>query len=130
VPLRKATGRGAYDSIRALIFGLYLSSTEEEDLMSAQGMKDISRARIAELMQLTNYIHVEKAHPTIPGLTIGELGGPLYELVNQITSVLNETGTILLSRGYSSLGAFVLDALKKGQNGEGPVDPEVVLDEV
>lgn len=98
--------------------------------MSAQGMKDISRARIAELMQLTNYIHVEKAHPTIPGLTIGELGGPLYELVNQITSVLNETGTILLSRGYSSLGAFVLDALKKGQNGEGPVDPEVVLDEV
>jgi hypothetical protein len=98
--------------------------------MGAHGMKVVSRARIAELMQLTNHIHTEKAHPSIPGLTIGELGGPLYEFVNQITSVLNETGTILLNRGYSSLGAFVLDALKKSQNGEGLVDPEVVLDEV
>ena len=98
--------------------------------MSAHGMKIISRARIAELMQLSNHIHVEKAHPSIPGLTIGELGGSLYEFVDQITLVLNETGTILLNRSYSSLGAFVLDALKKSQNEEGLVDPEVVLDQV
>jgi len=82
-------------------------------------------------MQLSGHLHVEKAHPTIPGLTIGEMGGPLNELVNEVTRVLNETGTILTVRGYSNLGDFVLDALKKGQISEGgPVDPEVVLDEV
>lgn len=131
VPLKKATGRGAYDTMRALIFGLYLSSSEEEDLLSARGLKSVSNSRIADLMQLTGHVHVEKPHPSIPGLTIGELGGPLHELVREITRVLNETGTILLIGGYPSLGQFVLDALTKGQISEGgSVDPEVVLDEV
>jgi hypothetical protein len=131
VPLKKATGRGAYDSMRALLFGLYLSSSDEEDLLSARGMKDLTRGRVADLMQLAGHLHVEAAHPTIPGLTIGELGGPLNELVNEVTRVLNETGAILLIGGYPNLGEFVLDAMKKGQVSEGgPVDPEVVLDEV
>lgn len=130
--LKDATGRGAYDSIRALLFGLFLASTDDDsDLLSAQGMKTISSGRVAELMQLTNHIHIETAHPTIPGLTIGQLGGELYQLVNQITTVLNETGDILVERKYANLGAFVLDALRKGQSVEnGPVDPEVVLGEV
>lgn len=134
IPLRKATGRGAYDNIRALIFGLYLASSNEDDLLSSRGMKDISSTRVADLMQLTNYLHVEKPHPTIPGLTIGELGGPLYELVGLVTKVLNETGTILVNGGYPSLGAFVLEALTEGERvgketGNG-VDVEVVMDQV
>lgn len=129
IPLRNATGRGAYDSIRALIFGLYLSSSTEDDLMSAKGIGGISKARVADLMQLTNFIHTEKSHPTIPGLKIGELGGPLYELVGLITGVLNETGKILVDRGYPNLGTFVLEALKKGQK-EGTVDVEIVLAQV
>jgi hypothetical protein len=133
VPLKKATGRGAYDSIRVLMFGLYLSSDDDSDPLSAKALKDVSSARIAELMQLTNHLHIEKSHPTIPGLTIGELGGPLYEMVNAITKVLNETGSILVTGGYASLGEFVLAALKKGKTDDeenGRVDPEVVLDEV
>ncbi|PVF93836.1 hypothetical protein CPB86DRAFT_789718, partial [Serendipita vermifera] len=133
VPLKKATGRGAYDSIRALMFGLYLSSDDDSDLLSAKGLKELSSARIAELMQLTNHIHVEKSHPTIPGLTIGELGGPLYEMVSAITNVLNETGSILVTGGHASLGEFVLASLKKGKLDDeenGRVDPEVVLDEL
>ena len=129
LPLKKATGRGAYDTIRALIFGLYLSSTDEDNLMSAKGLKSLSNAKIAELAQLTNHIHIEKAHPTIPGLSIGELDGPIYELVGLITSVLNETGTILIRDGYDSLGDFVIQALNKA-NQDGTADAEVVLDEV
>ena len=131
VPLKDATGRGAYDTMRALVFGLFLSSNDEADLLSARGLKNLTSGQIADLMQLAGHLHVEKKHPTIPGLTIGELGGPLHELVNEVTRVLNETGTILLIGGYPSLGEFVFDALKKGQISEnGPVDPEVVLDEV
>lgn len=131
VPLKKATGRGAYDTMRALIFGLYLSSNDEEDLLSAKGLKNLTSGRVAELMQLSGHLHIEQAHPTIPGLTIGQLGGPLYELVTEVTNVLNETGAILVTRGYPNLGEFVLHALKMGQTSEGgPVDPEVVLDEV
>jgi len=131
VPLKEATGRGAYDTMRAFIFGLYLSSSDGDDLLSAEGLKGLTRGRVADLMQLTGHLHVEKAHPTIPGLTVGELRGPLNELVNEVTRVLNETGSILLAKGYSYLGDFVLDALNKGQISQGePVDPEVVLDEV
>ena len=37
VPLRRATGRGAYDSIRALIFSLYLSGDSEDGGDSQKG---------------------------------------------------------------------------------------------
>ncbi|KAG8837882.1 hypothetical protein FRC18_007465 [Serendipita sp. 400] len=131
VPLKKATGRGAYDTIRVLLFGMYLSH-DDEGLMSAKGLKNISKAKVAELMNLTNYIHLERPHPSIPGLTIGELGGPLYELVDLVTGVLNQTGEILVNAGYSDLGEFVIAALRKGQKDEQPgvSDAEVVLDEI
>jgi len=135
VPLRRATGRGAYDNVRALIFSLYLSSDSEASgggLMSAKGMCSISSATVAELMQLTNHMHVEKPHPTIPALTVGQLGGPLYELVGLVTKVLNETGEFLVNGGYPDLGSYVLEALKEGERvgDAGSVDVETVLNQV
>ena len=135
VPLRRATGRGAYDTIRALIFSLYLSSDPEaggERLMSAKGMRSVSSATVADLMQLTNHMHVETPHPTIPALTVGQLGGPLYELVGLVTKVLNETGDFLVEGGYPDLGSYVLEALKAGERvgHEKGVDVETVLNQV
>ena len=143
-PLRRAIGRGAYDTVRALVFRLYLSSDPEPEagsgssggggsgLMSAQGMRRISSAAVADLMQLTSHVHVERPHPTIPALTIGELGGPLYELVQLVTKVLNETGEFLVKGGYPDLGAYVLEALKEGERvgHERGVDVETVLNQV
>jgi hypothetical protein len=147
VPLRRATGRGAYDSIRALVLSLYLSSDAAApgvatggsgggggSLMSAAGMRAVSSAAVADLMQLTNHVHVERPHPTIPALTVGQLGGPLYELVRLVTRVLNETGEFLVMGGYPDLGAYVLEALKEGErvghgHGRG-VDVETVLNQV
>ena len=57
-------------------------------------------------------IHVEKPHPTIEGITVGELGGPVYELLVMIRTVLNQTGYILEQRGYPDLGSFVIQAFK------------------
>lgn len=136
VPLRRATGRGAYDTIRALVFSLYLSSDASAEagggLMSAQGMHGVSSAAVADLMQLTNHMHVERPHPTIPALTVGQLGGPLYELVGLVTRVLNETGEFLVKGGYPDLGTYVLEALKEGERVgyERGVDAETVLHQV
>lgn len=103
IPLREQTGRGAWDSIRALLFSLYISADGEEDL-SARGMKNITEAKITELMQVNS--HVEKPHETIPGLVVGQLGGPIYELVQLITQVLNETGTVGFCSRYITATHF------------------------
>lgn len=110
--LHQQLGRGAWDSIRAFIFSLFITSSSGDDLLSARGMQSISMAQVAELMGVN--LHVERPHETLPGVTVGELGGPLYELVMLITRVLNETGAILVNNGYINLGSFVLEALKEG----------------
>ncbi|KAG8917417.1 hypothetical protein FRC02_003129 [Tulasnella sp. 418] len=110
VPLHKATGRGAWDTIRYFVLSLYLSDSK---LLSARGLLNITIQQVSEHSQLP--IHVEKPHSTIPGLTIGETGGPLYELVQLITQVLNETGDILVKGGYPDMGSFVLEALKEAK---------------
>lgn len=111
--LHAQTGRGAWDSIRSLLFGLYISSVPgEEDLLSTHGLRTLQMSKIAEIMGIT--LHIERPHETIHGVTVGELGGPLYDLVKLITSVLNETGQILANLGYANLGLFVAEALQQG----------------
>ncbi|KAF5370712.1 hypothetical protein D9758_002091 [Tetrapyrgos nigripes] len=113
VPLHRSAGRGAWDCIRALVFGMFISSSaDEDDLLSAKGMQNIATGKIAELMGVS--IHVEKPHESIPGVTVGELGGPLYQLVKLITGVLNQTGKLLTEAGYPDLGTFVAESLKEG----------------
>ncbi|KAF8606251.1 hypothetical protein BDV93DRAFT_604748 [Ceratobasidium sp. AG-I] len=127
-PLHDAIGRGAYDTIRTLVMGMYIDS--DSGLMSARGWEQITTAQIAGLMNVS--LHQEKAHPTIPGLVVGELGGPLNELVGLITKALQETGQVLTKGGYDDLGAFVAEALEESKRvgasqGTGP-SPDVILE--
>ena len=129
VPLHEATGRGAFDSIRAFIFSLYITSSIDGDdnLLSASGMKKITEGRVADLFGVADKIHTERPHSEIPGVTVGELGGPIWELVQLITKVMKETGTILVDGGYHDLGSFVLEALKEGEKaktGSNGINPE------
>lgn len=128
VPLHQATGRGAFDSIRAFVFSLYISSSvrTEDDLLCATGMQNVSEGKVAELMGVADKIHIEKPHPSLPAVKIGELGGPIYELVQLITKVMNETGGVLVKAGYYDLGAFVLEALKEGDKAKGKADSDSV----
>ncbi|KAF8626829.1 hypothetical protein AX15_004661 [Amanita polypyramis BW_CC] len=101
--------------MRALVLALYLGSTAGEgDLLSARGMQNIELAKVAELLRVN--VYVERRDESLPGVMIGELGGPLYELVKLITDVLNETGQLLVDYGYPNLGSFVLEALEHGRN--------------
>ncbi|KAK0241969.1 hypothetical protein EDD85DRAFT_820970 [Armillaria nabsnona] len=113
VPLHEATGRGAWDSIRALVLSMYIT---DEGLLTARGMQSADVGKVAELMRVN--IYVEKPHESIPGVTVGELGGPMYELTTLITGVLNETGDILVGAGYPDLGTFVAQALELANDAE------------
>lgn len=132
VPLHKQTGRGAWDNIRALAFSLYITSStgEEANLLSARGMQAIDMGVIAEQLRVS--IHVDRPHESIPGVTVSEVGGPMYQLVQLIVRTLNETGDVLVKMGYPDLGTFVLEALKRGSNAakDGPPDVDVVLEQV
>jgi len=127
VPLHEQTKRGAWDSMRALMFSLYISSGDG-DLLSARGMTTLSVAKIAELMGIS--LHVERPHEKLPGITVGELGGPLYELVGMISLVLKETGEILRKSGYQNLGAFVAEALKSTENLPADQRADVIVERV
>lgn len=127
VPLHEQTGRGAWDNIRAFTFSLYLSSaTGQGDLLSAKGMKTMSEQQVAQHMGVS--IHVERPHEKIEGVTVGELGGPIYELVKLISSTLTETGQILDASGYPELGSFVLESLKEGAKADSNASLGIVLD--
>ncbi|KAJ6558566.1 hypothetical protein DFH09DRAFT_1248140 [Mycena vulgaris] len=130
-PLHAETGHGAWDCMKAFVFSLYItSSVDEDDSLSAKGMQKISEGRVAELMRVN--IHTERPHETLQHVTIGELRGPMYDLVKLVTRVLNETGEILANMGYPDLGMFVLEALKDGRKTRSDrnnhADVEVVLE--
>ncbi|KAG1771145.1 hypothetical protein EV702DRAFT_655950 [Suillus placidus] len=127
VPLHEQTGRGAWDNIRAFTFSLYLSSaTGQGDLLSTKGMKTMSEQQVAQHMGVT--IHVERPHEKISGVTVGELGGPIYELVKLISSTLTETSQILDASGYSELGGFVLESLKEGAKADPSASLGIVIE--
>jgi len=127
VPLHAETGRGAWDSIRAFVFSLYLSSSVgNDDLFSAKGMQAIDDAKVAELMRVN--VHVERPHETIPGVTVGELGGPMHELVKLIVGTLNEAGEALDNMGYPDLGSFVVEALKEGEKARSDSNVDAQID--
>ncbi|KAF5351830.1 hypothetical protein D9756_007403 [Leucocoprinus leucothites] len=112
VSLHQQLGRGAWDTIRAFVFSLYITSSSGENLLSSRGMQAINMTKVAELIGVS--LHTERPHENLPGVVVGELGGPLYDLVKQVTEVMNQTGAILVSGGYPNLGSFILEALKEG----------------
>lgn len=128
--LLAAKERGAFDMMRAFVFSLYLSSTgssDDGDLLSTDGMQNMTRDRVAQHMQLS--IHVEKPHPTMPAITVGEVGGPHLEFVELVAGVLKQTGEVLKSSGYPSLGAFLWESLKEAKRvgSDGRADVDVVV---
>ncbi|KAI6129449.1 hypothetical protein EDD16DRAFT_1471522 [Pisolithus croceorrhizus] len=126
VPLHRQTGRGAWDGIRALMFGLYLSSsTGQGDLLSAKGMQTISEQQIADLMSINLY--VEQPHSEIPEMSIGTIGGPLYDFVKLIATTLRETGQILEDLGDPNLGTFVVRSLRKVDAANNSADPNAAV---
>ncbi len=130
VPLHEQTDRGAWDNIRGLCFSLFITSSVDVDYLSARGMEVITEQIVAEHMRVS--IHEERPHESIPGVTVGELGGPVHQLVKLITNTLKETGGVLVRGGYPDLGSLVLQSLEGARNANknGPPDFDLVLDKI
>jgi len=115
--LRAQTGRGAYDCIRMLLFSAFLDIDSPDSagvgamLFTAAGMREAAAGAIASAIGLN--MHIDRQHATIPGLTVGELGGPAYEFVSLIVQTLREAGTALAEIGHSDLGTFTLQCLRE-----------------
>lgn len=75
-------------------------------------MQTLGEAKIAELLGVS--LHTERQHESIQGLTISQLGGPGWELVQLLKTLLDETGKVLANGGYPNLGSFVAEALQEG----------------
>lgn len=96
-------------------------------------MQTLGEAKIAELLGVS--LHTEQQHAHIHGLTIGQVGGPGWELVQLLKTLLVETGEVLVNGGYPNLGSFVAEALKEGarvahEKGDPAVAADVVLERV
>ena len=90
-------------------------------------MQTLSEAKIAELLGVN--LHTERQHEHIHGLTIGQVGGPGWELVQLLKTLLDDTGKVLVNGGYPNLGSFVAEALKEGARMENEkADPAVAAD--
>ena len=104
--LKRLTGRGAFDTIRALVLSFHISQTD----LSAWGLSALTTHDIAGLAQLP--VSEEVPHPTIQGLNIGQRT-QLAKMAEEIARVLRETGELLVKGGYQNLGAFVIECAKR-----------------
>jgi len=100
--LHRATGRVC--DINVFVIALYLSSTVGADCTSAREMVALDHQKVVGLMGVLQHIHVEAPHDPIPGIAVGELGGPIFGLVQVIAKILNETDRALQSGGVRTLG--------------------------
>lgn len=117
--------RDAFDIVQSFVFSLYLSSATSsesalEDALSSRRMQNASLDDVASHMRIS--IVVEKPHPTIPAITIGEQGGPLLPFVQRVVKVLRETGDFLVKQGYANFGVFLEEGLKEAKG-----DPEILV---
>lgn len=108
IDFHKATGHGAYDNVRRMVLGLYLSADGDAASLSAEGLAHVTPAMLAQLLGVPT--HTEAPHPTLPMVTVGTQGGPLKEPLELAASMCRDTGAFLQQRHMPSLGAYVLQA--------------------
>lgn len=108
IDFHKATGHGAYDNVRRMVLGLYLSAEGEAANLSAEGLQHVTPSTLAQLLGVPT--HTEAPHPSLPMVTVGVQGGPLKEPLELAATVCRETGAFLQQRHMPHLGAYVLQA--------------------
>ncbi|WFD43453.1 hypothetical protein MPSI1_002115 [Malassezia psittaci] len=106
-----ATGHGAADNIRRLLLGMYLS---DEKALSAENLSKVTATQLATVLGVAT--HTESQHPTLPFVTIGNIGGPLQEPLELIADACKTAGQFLEKNGQKSLGEYVLNACSEAQH--------------
>ncbi|KAM0790857.1 hypothetical protein ACM66B_004699 [Microbotryomycetes sp. NB124-2] len=112
-PLKRLTGRGAWDNVLALVLASHLSATDEQKSnvpLSTKGTLTTSVDKLAQLMNIKT--HTEKDHPTLgSAVKVGERDLEAMEILELLERALKETGEALKLSNKKSLGEWVRDAL-------------------
>ena len=89
----------------------YLSQLSDDGRapLTAAGMASMTEHEASEYLKVP--ILVEKEHPTLPGVRVGERDAEAVEIVDLVRGVMNETGRILQSLKHKSLGEWVASTL-------------------
>lgn len=96
-----------------LLFGMYITLGEGDSLLSARGLRALGAETVEGIWGVSSYR--EKKHESLPGVTVGERGGDMHDVVQLVVRVCNETGGILVDAGYGSLGEFVVQVLGEAE---------------
>lgn len=113
---RGNTGASPGDTVLRGVIGMYLGSTSEawdrKNLLSAKAMLNVSEDQLAEYFDCP--IMVEREHETMKGITVGERGGKLLELVQEVKAILKSVNP----SGVECLGEAV-EVVTKVDEGNG-----------
>ncbi|KAK4050855.1 hypothetical protein OIV83_003277 [Microbotryomycetes sp. JL201] len=113
IPLKRLTGRGAWDNVLALVLASHLSATDDEKSnvpLSTKGMLSTNTDKLAQLMNIRT--HTEKDHPTLgSAVKVGERDPDAIEILELVEKALKETGQALEQSNKRSLGEWVQDSL-------------------
>ncbi|KAG0145999.1 hypothetical protein CROQUDRAFT_657950 [Cronartium quercuum f. sp. fusiforme G11] len=105
--LKEKTGRGAWETVRYLVLGAYLSSSGDSSssILTTAGMLRATPSSIASLISLP--LHIERPMATGSPIMIGEPDPIATQIVNQIVHLLHSTAAILQRDSYPDLGSFI-----------------------
>lgn len=106
VEFHRTTGHGAYDCIRRILLGLYLS--ESDAPLGTDALANVSASQLAEILGVPT--HTEAPHPKLPFVTVGTVGGPLHEPLSMAARACNDVAAFLRSARAASLGTYLLAA--------------------
>ena len=108
IELKRLTGRGAFDTIRALLISLQISRTD----LSSAGLEKLTPHDIASMGQLP--VSEDVDHPSLKGIQIGK-PTKLAKMAEDIAHILSSTGQILRRGGIQTLGALVIECAKRSR---------------
>lgn len=106
--LKRLTGRGAMDTIRAFILSLHISRSD----LSPKGLESVTFEDVATMMQVPVTEDVE--HENVRGVIV-EKRNSLWKMVGQVRDVMVETGGVLRVGGHASLGGLVVECARRSK---------------
>lgn len=101
----QATGHGAFDCVRKIVLGMYLSTDDCNSALDAQALERVTPSTLAQLLGVPT--HTEKPHPSLPGVVMGTIGGPLHEPLDMAAKMCTETAAFLKARQHKNLASYV-----------------------
>lgn len=123
VDFHQATGHGVYDGVRRIVMGLYLSA-EGDDALRAEDLARVSAAQLAGLLGVAT--HTETAHPTMPFVTVGTVGGPLHEPLQLAADLCRGAGEFLQQRRHASLASYLREVCERALDAGDCVDSRIL----